>query len=162
MQRDTDRFPLLPGRSGEGAASGGRRFPLAAKKRGLLAALAENKEPAGLPAAPEPGNGRRPVGGRGGGSVLRSRQLHAAGPRLPPAGGAPPAPQPFVRRPPCWEPFLVPAPQAAAGAAEAGGRGGSGSGRGAESGALGGGSRGRLSGGRAEEVAACSQLVTDL
>lgn len=80
------------GRTGAGAASGGRRFPPAVEKRSPVTSLAENKEPAGLLAALWPGNGRRLVGEGEAARSARSRQLHAAGRRLPPAGGALPSP----------------------------------------------------------------------
>lgn len=81
LQGVTDCFPPPPlsGRSGAGAASGGRRFPPVAKERSPFTSLVENKDPAGLPAAPEPGNGRRPVGEGEAARCARSRRLHAAG-----------------------------------------------------------------------------------
>lgn len=109
MRGDTDCFlpPPLSGRSGTGATSGGRRFPPVAKERSSFTSFAENKETAGLPAAPEPGNGRRPVGGRGGGSV-RPEPPAPCGRVASASCGGRPSRSPFVRRQPCWEPFLVP------------------------------------------------------
>lgn len=113
-------LPPLSGRSGAGAGSGGRRFPPAAKERSPLISLAENKEPAGLLAAPEPGNGRRPVGEGGGGSVRREPPAPCG--RVAPAScGGRPSRSPFVRRQPCWEPFLVPALAPPTGRAAGGG-----------------------------------------
>lgn len=95
--------PLLR-RPGPRTVSGGRPFP-AARERGPLRSLVENKEPAGPLAPPEPGNGRRParVGEGEAARRARSRRLHAAGQRLLPAGGALALPQPFCSRRPCWE-----------------------------------------------------------